>query len=391
MKKLLLGTLTVVLIFALTGWATETRVMTLGDANNIVKDVNNIWLYPSTINMYPNMAIGEFGTQAGWDFDKLGVHYAFGETETVFGLYLDQVNDMMNPYSPNNVTDPMGGNAGIDHRINFFFGMPMGDNQFGAHLAYYGDSYSVEGDSATGPWGGNTNMSNMKIDFAAGLTLNENLDVALMFGFQSWTNEGADGKAITEPKGNVHLGFGVRYWMDFGNDYVGIPHFSFNYVKMGKETAADTSEDVLTAMILDLGWGMNLNPDDRIMAVGDFGFTYQSVKDTHTPSVGADVELSDSDFILPYFRLGLEGYLTDWWDVRVGAVKKWHMTTDGVTADVDQKYGYAGTDTYLGSAIHLGNMTLDVQVNPLFLQDGPYFVSGAGQALTERVSLTYEW
>jgi len=48
MKKLVLSALVLVLVFALAGYATETRVMTMGDANNIVKDVNNIWMYPST-------------------------------------------------------------------------------------------------------------------------------------------------------------------------------------------------------------------------------------------------------------------------------------------------------------------------------------------------------
>jgi hypothetical protein len=378
MKKLVLSALVLVLVFALAGYATNTRVMTMGDANNIVKDDANIWLYPSTINMYPDMAIGEF---ASMNFESLGMHYAVGDNGTVLGAYLSTLNEM-GMYNPN-VMDPMGGNAGVDHKINLFFGTPMGDNLFGASLGFYGDSWSIDGDDTD-----QRAMSNMMIDLALGLTLNENFDLAAGFGYATWTNEDIDGNTVTEPDGNMWFGIGGRYWMDFGGDYTGVPHAAFMYDTEGwMDEAGDNGEKVNT-MGFDLGWGMNLQPDDDILCVGDFGFMYMTETWTVTMG-GTEAEISHSDFILPYFRLGLEGSVTNWWDVRVGAKKYWHMYTMGLTEDIDEKFGYAETSTYLGTGLYFGNLTLDLEVDPGFVQKGPNFVSGYTGTLANRVSLTY--
>lgn len=405
MKKILLVATTLVLIFALTSWATETRVMTMGNANNIVKDEANIWLYPSTITMYPDLALGEFGWSyyaypeySEWDFQSLGFHYAMGEGGTVVGLYLSKMPWMSmcglcpgisfnpDPYTfscmdPDNPQWPNG----VDHRISAFFGTPIGDHQFGAALSYWGDSYSVDGDTAN-----ETSMSNMIIDFTAGMTIFDNTDLALNFGFQTWTNEDDQGETVNEPNGNMKIALAGRHWMDFGNDYVGIPHAAFGYCTNG-EKVPDSYEDKYNTIMFDLGWGMNLNPAERILAVGDLGFTYISEKNTYTPDVGNEMEMTHSDFVLPYFRLGLEGHVTDWWDVRVGAVKKWHMISHARDEDVSDKYGQAETNTYLGTGIYLGNLTLDLQIHEDFMRQGPNFVSGYDDDLVTRLSLKYNF
>ena len=52
MKRIL--TLTLALMFILTSvaFATNTRVMSMGDVNNVVRDDANIWLYPQTLLKY---------------------------------------------------------------------------------------------------------------------------------------------------------------------------------------------------------------------------------------------------------------------------------------------------------------------------------------------------
>jgi hypothetical protein len=377
MKKLLMLTVTVVLMFAVTATATETRVMTMGDANNIMKDEANIWLYPSTITMYPGLALGEFcgDDYEGFDFETLGMHYAVGENGIVLGAYLDKVPGEIG-YYPGYDGDMM-----VDHRINLFFGTPMGDNTFGAYVSYYGDSYKAdaEGDeSAAGA---------MMFDLGVGLTLMDNFDVAASFGISTWKNEDAEGNAISEPDGNMHFGIGGRYWMDFGGDYVGIPHLMFGYGAEGIK-GDDVDDEKTTAMMVDLGWGMNLMPDDRILCVGDFGIMYMNMKYENTDT---DDECTYNTIVLPYVGLGIEGHVTSWWDVRMGAKKYWTMYSD---EDVDgNKYtwNFAETSTYLGSGIYLGNFTIDVQVDPGFVQWGPNFVSGYTAPLTNRVSVKYNF
>ena len=90
MKKLLFSALALTLILALAGWATETRVTTLGEANNILKDEANIFLYPSTINMYRALVLGEVNNDYYGDYGEalysVGAHYDFGEGKGVVGL-----------------------------------------------------------------------------------------------------------------------------------------------------------------------------------------------------------------------------------------------------------------------------------------------------------------
>ena len=59
MKKLLLivGAL---MLLSLNVFATDTRVLTMGDNNKVLLDEHNIFLFPSRINDYPNLAIAEF-------------------------------------------------------------------------------------------------------------------------------------------------------------------------------------------------------------------------------------------------------------------------------------------------------------------------------------------
>ncbi len=59
MKKLIFITLILTLVLAMSAFASRTRVLTMGDNNTILLDDNNIWQFPSRINDYPGLAIGE--------------------------------------------------------------------------------------------------------------------------------------------------------------------------------------------------------------------------------------------------------------------------------------------------------------------------------------------
>ncbi|TKJ42516.1 hypothetical protein CEE37_02180 [candidate division LCP-89 bacterium B3_LCP] len=405
MRKLVLSSMVLVLILSLACWATDTRVMTLGDANNIVEDDANIWMYPSTIVNYGGMIIGEFGWSTGvYDLDRLGAHFNCGDDGKVIGFYLSQVAEDPG-YGPW-VPDHNGLNNGVDHKLDLFFGMPMGDNQFGAGLSFYSDSWS-EDYMNTGAWPDTSKAAqgNFMLNLMAGLTFNDNLDAAVHFGMASFTNDSTSGDVLDEPNGIMFLGATGRYWMDHGNDYVGIPHVMFWYATNGIKGFYDNTIpgelDIKDSQMgFDLGYGMNLTPDDDILVIADIGFQYISEKQA-AELVGSnpkmEQETTESTFVLPYFRLGLEGNVTSWWDVRVGATKFWTSTSWEQTftpafvpphKDSD-KFGWADTETYVGSGIHFGNLELDLEIDPFFLAKGPNFVSNYNGQLANRVSLVY--
>ncbi len=355
MKKLVLGIIVITLSFALVATASDTRVMTLGNANNIVKDYANVGMYPSTINFYRNIVFGEVDGA----LYRLGAHYDFGEDNGVVGLYFDDTG-MSSWYDD------------VHNKLELVYGRPMGDNYFGLGLALYSDSYVSEAED------NDTEEKNFALGVDLGLTMMEEaLDLAVGFLMgPNWTYVDSAGNDMDEPDGNMSIGFDGRYWYEFNDEVMFVPHLGFDYVTFGVK-----DDHKSTIMMLDLGWGVNIVPADAVLLLFDFGIMYGT--DKYEPEEGD--ETTETMMSLPYFKAGFEGNVTDWWDVRFGAVKYWNSET---VEDV-YKMGWAETHTYVGSGLHFGNFDVDVHVNPEFALNGPYFVSGYETMLAYQASLTY--
>jgi len=371
MKRLLLSAVTFTLVFALAGWATETRVLSLGDANNILKDEANILLYPSTITMYRALVLGEVDSDGLY---KVGAHYSFGMDKGVVGLYIDKT-----PLGfPMGAPDPEPENGGVDNRLNLFYGRPLGEIPFGMALSVWHDSYKDEATSEE--------MSNTDLEIQLGVTLMEKLDLAAGFMFGTFTNKDVDGNDLTKPESIMGFNLGGRYWWAYNNEVDFIPHLAFTYASDGYKDP-DGAKSTDKSMTVDLGMGANIRPVDRVLLLCDLGIQYtnQKVKD-EINFPGAD-EVTLTMMNLPYFKVGLEGYVTKWWDVRLGAVKQWH----GFKVKDSVSEGYSLTDTYLGSGLHFGNLHLDVLLDPNFVLKGPNFVSGYDGQLASMASIKYTW
>jgi hypothetical protein len=63
MKKLVILTLCFVLLLSAMSFATKTRVRTMGENNEILLDEANIWIYPSRLFDYPDVAVGDFNSE----------------------------------------------------------------------------------------------------------------------------------------------------------------------------------------------------------------------------------------------------------------------------------------------------------------------------------------
>ena len=386
MKKFLLITLTLVLAFTIACFATETRVTTLGEVNHIVKDDYNIFLFPSTINYYKTMALAE--VKGMGDLYRIGGHYDLGEDNGVLGVYIDEVGlDLAgyidpatgNPYIP----DP-DGDYMVDNRLNIFYGRPFGDNLFGVNLSYFGDSYKVEDTDKT-------EESTSAFGFNLGLTMAEKLDIAAGIGFTSWTYKNAAGDDVYEPESNLTLGLHGRYWYAFNDDVDFIPYLGFEMESCGFSDAGD-NKTTWSDLDIGFGCGTNVRPDDRILMLFDLGFSIFSETEKLEPSGGTSTETTYATNVLPYYRVGLEGHVTKWWDLRLGANKSWvGSSMESGSPTVTQKLGVAETTTYLGSGFHFGNLTIDIWVEDGFLTQGPNFVSGYTGEIATMASVKYEW
>ena len=340
MKKLLFSALLLTLVFALTCGATDTRVQTLGNANNILRDEANIFLFPQTINLYRGMVVGEVSTADM--LYRIGAHYDMGAGKCVFGVYVDdrnlEVSNFLNEIRPLPNT--------IGSRLNLFWGRPIGDMDFGLNLSVYHNSLDQSG--SNGP-----KASNTALGLNLGLTVMKNLDLALGFNMDTWTNKDAAGAEINKPKGNIGLDLGGRYWWAYSNEVDFVPHL--NFMMQNEGYTQDATDYTSKNMGVDVGWGVNIRPVDRVLVLFDFGIDLLSNK----VKTGTNPEFTTTYMNLPYYKIGLEGHVTKWWDLRLGAVKEWNTMSND-----NEESGTTTTNTYLGSGFHFGNLTLDANINP---------------------------
>ncbi len=376
MKKFIIITFVFVMLLSINAMATETRVMTMGDNNNVLLDDANIWLYPSRILDYPNLATAELGYWSN-QFDNFGVNWKFdGSTERVIVTYFSTRNSMSYNIPNFNMSLP-------NRRIDLFYGQNLGGNKFGVHVNYNQSSNKYENNTSFG----NSEEALSKVDISVGLTeASDKWDVALDFGFGSFTNKDNAGLDENEADGFNNIGFMGRYFIQRNPNYTMIPHAAIYTDKFGVKDASGSNIDKL--VMIDVGWGMNFTPSNHVLGVFDFGVMYSKTTMEFQPISGTSTETTTKNTALPYFKMGIDGDVFKWLDVRFGATSYWN-SYKYEAATVSQTQKYASNRTYFGLGFKWGHLNVDTEANPGFFLDGPDFLSGADQDMSWRLSATY--
>lgn len=364
-----------ILVFAVSAMATDTRVMTMGDNNNVLLDEANIWIYPGRIIEYPNLAIGEFDSDGFYNF---GINWKLNnDNPWVLGTYFS-TEQAYNPGIPN--FTPLN-----NRRIDLLYGRDMGASNFGMRFSYFNSSEDYE---ETPPVPGDTVLANESMsyyNFNLGLTEETGLwDVAVDLGFGTWTNEDDDGIVQNEPDGFYDMAVMGRYFMQKGPNYTYIPHIGFMTGKLGVQDAVTTMSYKYTAF--EAGFGLNYTPSNNVLAVCDFGFMYGKGK---VEDDASNTEESVTTTVLPYFKIGLDADVFKWMDIRLGATSYWNKDKYEFT-DINNTFKYANNDTYLGFGFHWGNLHVDTYANPSLFLDGFNFISGESNSMNYSFSVVYE-
>lgn len=398
MKKALLVLFALSFVMGTVAMATETRVTTMGENNETLKDEHNIWLYPSTINSYPNMVTG---LVSEGEFGKAGGHWTFGKA--VVGLYMDN-SDYFIYYN-----DFDKATRSVDSRINLFYGRQLGEMPFGLRLSLWGNGDRRE-DTPLDT--GNYDDSYSRFEAALGLTAMEGkLDIAAGIGMSSFTEE----RNISHPFEDAYLTYDnlatdgsfdfdlrARYWHEFDEKWTLIPHGSFSSMSTTViDQDLDTEDDEFafydryeyedSGSMINLGLGTNYQASERVMTVTDLGVWFATYTEEATEHPSPYAAAGTEDFVytneykptaVPYIKAGLEGEVKDWLDVRIGMVSEWY--SDESTREQSNlpnedfsstEYGVS-TRTYLGTGFHFGDLHIDTELNASFLNDGPYFITG---------------
>jgi len=381
-------------------FATDTRTLTMGDNNLVLLDDANIWLFPSRVFEYPNLAVGEFSNQADNDFTQFGIHWKFGsDNPMVFGTYFTDLPAAVPTDLIGGALVPFDFDLFDNRRIDFFYGNELGDFKFGSRFSIYhsGQEY----DEAT-PAVDQSKESFGYYDFDFGLTSGSgSWDLAVNVAFGSWTDEGPDGQTETDADGFTDISALGRYFWQRGPDYTFIPHVGFFHAKRGivnniVDLDPGTTEDLVDNYTLtgfDLGLGMNYTPASQVLAVCDFGFLYEKWNHEREDNLAATTgEETISARSLPYFKIGLDADVFKWMDIRLGATSYWTAFSDeDKGANNEFKTNSADNDTYLGFGFHWGRLHVDTYTDPQLFLNGFDFISGDGGGdMNFRISALYE-
>ncbi|MCH9030956.1 MAG: hypothetical protein IIB00_01670, partial [candidate division Zixibacteria bacterium] len=378
MKRVLTITAALVLIMAVAANASETRTTTMGDANNIVKDPGNIWLYPSTINMYPDQAEAVFNNFGNNDLHRVGVHYEFNASNPmVLGVYV--VNNAQDSSFSKYFDPPMNSNVSLssfstqtntNRSFNVFWGKNWNGNPFGVHFRLHNSSWEGSPDNL----GINSKQSLTNFYANFGLTTSGgNVDWALAFWWTTWKDK-SDSifvPSLSNPDGNYGLNLRVRRWNSVSSKLTWVWHGQLMYEKQGETRVFDPNEpspppdpttDIskCTHYLGDVGIGLNYTATSRALFILDFGLRYNSVKEEITPDTAnpAVTQTKLRDLSIPYWRVGMDGEVFSWLDLRFGATNEnKYITDEQITPSpaVENKDAGSNTHTFLGAGMHWGD------------------------------------
>ncbi|MBU0507926.1 hypothetical protein KKH27_03690 [bacterium] len=452
-NKTILVVIFLLALIPLTANASITRVIGFGgsDAVFIIRDAFTPSVWPQLVVDYPRLAGAEFGSFvsgytadyvpiSSWGFTKAYINYDFGPGKSVVHFGLDKGVNPRYSQGPRRLLLTEGGY----NRLSFIYGRPLGDMKVGLAINYTGKSSEKDVETAI------DTVHSIKDQFEAsystygarfGLTALENkLDLALGVEFVSFSDDGLQGeirsfdttrsKSTWENDGSMSLSFVGRYWCHVNDQYSLIPNLRYSMMKdAGKgdwnneyfdapvySGSMETGSMGNTVTEFALGMGNNWKPVENVLAVFEVGILSQTNKyeesyterNTWTHS-GLDTTIrSDTSYSKDfsnslfnvYWRLGFETKIFDWLNGRFGAERTWKSLTKEWTVDQynqvveasgKPKYGTAITNTYLGATVHWNRLYIDLLVEPMFMRNGPYFISGQSTDIFSRVSLFYKF
>jgi hypothetical protein len=380
-------------------YATQTRTMVMGWNDGImVDDYNVMRFYGRTLN-YPNLVIGEFsqyyyyypevsrsgdGFEDGQGFYNFGIHWEFNEDNPwVLATYVSTEAPLYPSDFFGDLIVPSWSIGGLQNRrIDLIYGRKLGDMNFGFLIDYNTSSFTQEETD------NEFEQAFSYYRFGAGLTegLSGQWDVALTFGFGSWTDVNSAGETVSEPDGYYDVTAEGRYFWVQNPKITLVPHAK---IMMGKRGAKYGDEGDFTASetgtMFDGGMGMQYVTGPDLLAVIDFGVNYTSGK--YEESDGEETfEEKYTSIALPYIQMGFEGEVFNWLDVRMGGKTYWFIDK----VEDDYKENYAHNETYLGFGFHFGRLHIDTYTHPQLFLDGLNFISGTSNTMNFQISALYE-
>lgn len=418
-KRLILLTIGIVMLFALSATATETRVATMGNSGLYLKDDAGMFIYPGTMSAYQKMVIAEHysnseGTGAGNSPFSYGRFRRVGIVMPAWGsgtlaIFAGEGTESFNVGGPFTL-----GFTAPTTRFLVGYGMNTGNSSLGFQVDFSG----VRNENVGGlPQGGTPDLFTASTwGFGFGLStpmgdLN-NLDFGFRLRIGSYENKLDSTTEVLQNKsdGNMALSFVVRDYYAM-NDYmnlVPVAAFGIASEKNIEYFAPDSNLHKFNTTSLEAGLALQTKPTESSEIIGGAGYRYSKLR-TRTFADASDGDTLNTDFntsttALPFAWLGFEAQVKSWMHFRLGVEKeiatnksKTEKPVAGATADegrnefktTSSPFAYA-----VGVAFHAGPVTMDAMVENQWINNGPNFLSGEstddGQ-LFPRITFVYNF
>ena len=349
--------------------ATETRVATMGgDIDLLINDEQNVFVYPSTLMGFGNLATLEFGTLPSWG---MGMYPA--------GLLISG-NDKMavallgnRPvYRTNHPTNPLAVNA-----YGMVFGMGMGDISIGVQVNI-GMKQLFNTPAANTTYSYNA----LFLGIIPGMSYrsgNMGVDASIGFGIESWKDEGYTFTNDTfKFSGSPFIGANLRFFTGTRRKKI-IGAFHADLYKDAYDRNGTTYNNGSTVNI-GAKIGQCVHPMRGIKILGGIDFNFDNISTSDT---------SGAMTITSGFILGGETQISSVLGFRAGITRNifaYNKTKNGAVSNSNMGFASEPMNVSVGAFVNFGGVRIDASVAQDLLFNGPYFLTGTPSRLAGTIS-----
>lgn len=426
MKKVVLLTVAVLLV-ASVGFATDTRVTTMGGVGDFLIDDANIYTYPAWVSYYTGNVIAELGysyyykDNGNYSDDYVGAFFqtAYGNWGFIVGrstipMLVEYASDLY--YYKWSYPEYV---YWFTPKLEVIYGTNFGEMDFGIGIEWAGDTYTedyeddVEGDT----YDEKQSVSAMGATASLIYPLGEDswVDFGVHFHKYSWKYEMNGYKTFEDTysdDGSMYYGINLRAFIPMGHySLVPMLHFTMGNAdwKYEYDSSVDADYDTsfsgetsTTSLTAGLGWNWPIFEGKGLCVFGILAGMYSEKYDEDYIYYKNGGYVDEYwKYTLPGFVFGGEAQILPWLSGRIGFYKylynkkvKYTYEEDGDKGDVTDEYSWFDSPfgTTFGLAIMFGNWTFDLHVNEDFFFNGPYFWTGAPTSSpASQVSATWNF
>lgn len=424
-KGLVMAGAAAVLGLAGTASATQSRINSVG--GDIKKftflDERNIFHLPAELVKYGGWAGIQTADGNTGTLSSFGFHYNFtptvvlaiyGTTGAIPGITVDSaatsgddgiriggtaagIRGIHQGSGTSNV-----GDGGVTHKGTVMLGLDLGSARLGFLLAGYGDKETTrdkDGENAE-------NQGPLHLDLGVGLGVDTSigaLDFALDIGVGIPTDEKPDGDGVAEPKTEgkqIDVGLLFRGTFAFSGPHELVPYVDLDLAFADSLDLINDDAPVHSGIgfATTAGMDIRLNLEDGITVQPGFGI-FGNVVTSSIDDGGDDAVETESVSQFGFFyNLAVDVKVWEWLDIRFGGRQHFYWDwTDGTEFDGDIVAGKTTSATvnhFISSGVGFNmpaGVSLDIDVNTGWWQNGPDFITGSGGNFGISAALSKDW